>query len=82
VINVVGSGCGCGSSVGGVELPVPSHTAGPGIGYVVAVLAASLSMLKAIPGSVPVYAPGKATRRDDGGDAVPDPVTVSWAHSG
>ena len=35
-------------------LLVPSHTAGPGIGYEVAVLAASESMLNAMPGSVPL----------------------------
>lgn len=32
-------------------MPEPFHTAGPGMGYEVAVLAASLSMLKATPGS-------------------------------
>ena len=59
VTKVVGTGSGAGAAVGsgvpGVgELPVPSHTAGPGMGYVVAVMAAGLSMLYAIPGSVPV----------------------------
>jgi hypothetical protein len=39
-------------------------------------------MLKAIPGSVPVYAPGKDTRYEEDGDAVPVPVTVNCAHSG
>lgn len=61
---------------------MPSQTAGPGIGYEVAVLAASLSMLKLIPGSEAEYAPGKDTRADAGGEEVPLPVTVNWAHSG
>jgi hypothetical protein len=60
VTNVVGMGsAGAGAAVGsGVPdagaLPVPFHTAGPGMGYVVAVMAAGLSMLNAIPGSVPM----------------------------
>jgi hypothetical protein len=60
VTKVVGTGsAGAGAAVGsGVPvagaLPVPSHTAGPGMGYVVAVMAAGLSMLNAMPGSVPV----------------------------
>lgn len=60
VIMVVGEAVAVGAAVGtadgaGAEpLPVPSHTAGPGIGYVVACLASGESMLKAMPGSVPV----------------------------
>jgi hypothetical protein len=34
-------------------------------------------MLKATPGSVAEYAPGKDTRREEGGEAVPLPVTVN-----
>lgn len=64
VTNVVGADVGDGSGAGVSPPPllVPSHTAGPGIGYVVAFLAASESMLKAMPGSVALYAPGKETK--------------------
>ena len=61
---------------------MPSQTGGPGIGYVVTFIASGESMLNAIPGSVPVYAPGNETRIDEGGEPVPEPVTVNWAHSG
>ncbi len=72
---VVGAGAADGAGLG--AFPVPSHTAGPGIGYVVAFMASGESMLKAMPGSVPEYAPGKDTSADAGGDTVPDPVTVN-----
>ena len=53
VTNVVGAAVGAvvGSAGAGCALPVPSHTAPPGTTYVVAFLAASLSMLKLMPGS-------------------------------
>ena len=34
-------------------------------------------MLNATPGSVPVYTPGKEYSAEDGGEAVPLPVTVN-----
>lgn len=34
------------------------------------------------PGSDMLKAPGRLTRYEPEGDAVPLPVTVSWAHSG
>jgi hypothetical protein len=49
---------------------------------VVDCFASAESMLNATPGSVPVYAPGKETRRDEGGVTVPEPVISNWAHSG
>lgn len=54
VTKVVGAGADDGVVAGGLpeSEPEPFHTAGPGIGYVVAFLAASESMLKAMPGSV------------------------------
>ena len=67
---------------GAGALPVPSQTAGPGMAYEVAVMASEESMLKFMLGSVPEYAPGKATSAEAGGEAVPEPVTVNWAHSG
>lgn len=48
-----GVGAGVGSVPGAGALPVPSQTAGPGIGYVVAFMASGESILNAIPGSVP-----------------------------
>ena len=48
VTSVVGTPTG---GSGGAVPPLPFQTAGPGIGYVVAVLAASESMLKLMPGS-------------------------------
>jgi len=62
---------------GGVVLPLPFQTAGPGIGYVVATLAASESILKLIPGSDAEYAPGNETRKEESGEVVPEPVMVS-----
>jgi len=81
VTRVVGTDTGGSGLVGAVD-PLPLQTAGPGIGYVVAVMAAVESMLKLMPGSEAEYAPGKETRKEEAGDAVPEPVTVSWAHSG
>jgi hypothetical protein len=66
----------------GLELPVPSQTGPPGTMYVVAVLAAALSMLKSMPGSEAEYAPGKERRADAGGETVPLPVTFHCEHSG
>jgi hypothetical protein len=71
-----------GAGAGSELPPVPFHTAGPGTVYVVATMAAALSMLKSIPGSEAEYAPGKETRYEPPGEAVPLPVTVNWAHSG
>lgn len=84
VASVVGLGevTGAAGVAGSLAPPDPFQTAGPGMGYEVAVFAASESMLNAIPGSVLLYAPGKDTRADAGGEAVPEPVTVNWAHSG
>jgi hypothetical protein len=82
VTNVVGTGSGALDSTGAVPLPLPFQTAGPGTGYVVAFLAASESMLNAIPGSVALYAPGNDTRYEDAGDAVPEPLTTHCEHSG
>jgi hypothetical protein len=83
---VVGAAVGAdvGAEVGsaGFELPVPSQTGPPGTMYVVAVMAAALSMLKSIPGSEAEYAPGKERRADEGGDTVPLPVTFHCEHSG
>lgn len=61
---VVGTGLGELDSTGAGLLPPPEppQTAGPGTVYVVAFLAASESMLNAMPGSVLLYAPGNATR--------------------
>jgi hypothetical protein len=75
VTMVVALGAADGAGAG--AFPVPSQTVGPGMGYVVAFMASGESILKAMPGSVPVYAPGKDTSADAGGDAVPDPVTVN-----
>jgi hypothetical protein len=61
VTSVVGAAVGAADSTGALP-PAPVQTSGPGIGYEVAALAASESMLKAMPGSVPLYAPGKETR--------------------
>jgi hypothetical protein len=74
-------GSGSAGSLGAV-LPLPFQTAGPGTGYVVAVIAAGESILKSMPGSDAEYAPGNETRADVGGETVPEPVTISWAHSG
>ena len=63
-------------------LPLPFQTAGPGTWYVVAFMASGESILKLMPGSDAEYAPGKETRADEGGETVPEPVTMSWAHSG
>lgn len=81
VTSVVGTAVGAADSTGAPP-PTPVQTSGPGIGYEVAALAASESMLNAIPGSVPLYAPGKETRYEEGGEEVPAPVTVHWEHSG
>jgi hypothetical protein len=45
-------------------------------------MALAESMLKAIPGSDALYAPGKETSADEGGVTVPEPETVHWEHSG
>ena len=76
---VVGADVGLAGCVGceGCELPVPSHTGPPGTTYVVAFLAASLSMLKSMPGSEAEYAPGKERRAEAGGEVFPLPVTVN-----
>jgi hypothetical protein len=81
---VVGTGSGALDSTGAgdVPLPLPFQTAGPGTVYVVAFFAASESILNAIPGSDALYAPGNETRYEDAGDAVPEPLTTHWEHSG
>lgn len=54
VVEDAGAAVGVADGAGAGAFPVPSQTAGPGIGYVVAFIASGESMLKAMPGSVPV----------------------------
>jgi hypothetical protein len=54
VVGAAGSAVGAADGAGAGAFPVPSQTAGPGMGYVVAFIASGESMLKAMPGSVPV----------------------------